>query len=460
METFDVLVIGSGSGMHIVENALMEDMTVALVEMGPLGGTCLNRGCIPSKMIIYPMDVVQMIRGAEKLGIKARIDSIDFKFIMRRMRELIENDRHQIEEGVENTPNLKLFRGRGEFVSDYTLSVSSGDLVKAENIFIVSGARTLIPPIKGLDKIEYLTSENIWNMEEPPKSMVIVGGGFVGVEFAHFFSTMGAEVTLISKSPKLVKDAEPEISDLLLKLMRRSMKVETGLEAVEVERKNNLINIKAIDTINGSVKTFSAEALFIASGRKPNSDIIRPEKTGVETNEKGFVIVDDYFRTSKERIWSFGDVIGKAMFKHVANYEAEIVWNNFIGRKMLKVDYDKIPYAVYSYPQIASVGLTEKKAKERGYKFLVGEYYYKDTARGAAMAVEDGFVKVLIDENTRKLLGCHIIGPYAPEIIQEAITVMNCEGGTYFPIVRSMHIHPCMSEVLQFAFTNLHRHEH
>lgn len=460
METFDVLVIGSGAGMHIAERALMEGMTVALVEMGPLGGTCLNRGCIPSKMVIYPMDVVQMIREAGKLGINARVDTIDFKFIMKRMRELIEKDRQYIEEGVEKTRNLRLFKGRGEFESDYTLRVSSGEVIKADNIFIASGARTLIPPIKGIENIEYLTSENIWSIEEPPRSILIIGGGFVGVEFAHFFSTIGTRVTLISRSRRLLKNAEPEISELLLRSMRRRMRIETGLEVIEVEKEGDLINFKAVDVSGGELRTFSTDSLLIASGRRPNSDILKVEKTGVETDERGFIVVDEYFRTSRERIWAFGDAIGRAMFRHVANYEAGIVWNNFIEKNMLKMDYDKIPYAVYGYPQVASVGLTEKTAKDRGYNVLVGQYYYEDTARGAAMAVEEGFVKVLVDGETGKLLGCHIVGPYAPEIIQEAITVMNCGDGSYLPIVRSMHIHPCMSEVLQFAFGNLHSHRH
>jgi len=459
MKHFDVLVIGSGSGMHIVENALIEGMSVALVEMGLLGGTCLNRGCIPSKILIYPADVLQLIRHAEKLGIKARVESVDFGFIMRRMRFLVERDRSQIERGVANTTDLAFYHERAEFTGDHTLLTASGESLQAENIFIVSGARTFMPPIKGLEKISFLTSENIWEINELPKSIIIVGGGFVGVEFAHFFSTMGSDVTLVSRNPRLVKETEPEISELLANVMRRSMNVATGLEASEVEQKGSLKELNAVDLKTGSKYTFSAEAVLIASGRRSNADLLKPERTGVKLDERGYIRVNEYLETDKGRIWAFGDAIGKAMFKHTANYEAGIAWNNFRSRHKVPMRYDAVPYAVFGNPQIASVGLTEREARAKGFDVMVGMQDYKDTAKGDAMGVEEGFAKVIVDAKSGRILGGHVIGPYAPEIIQEVISVMSCKDGSYFPISQAMHIHPAMSEVVQFAFGNLHRHE-
>ena len=434
-------------------------MSVALVEMGPLGGTCLNRGCIPSKILIYPADVIQTIRHAEKLGIKAFIESVDFGFIMKRMRYLVERDRSEMERGVARTRNLTFYHEQAEFVSDYKVRTKSGDAFEADNIFIASGARSLIPPIKGLDRVDYLTSENVWDIDKLPKSMIIVGGGLVGVEFAHFFSTMGTDVTIVSRSPSLIKETEPEVSELLATVMRRSMDVAVGLEVDEVEDRGSQVELRAKDLKTGSQYKFTAEALFIASGRMSNADILRPERTGVSLDDRGYVKVNEYLQTSKDRIWAFGDAIGDAMFKHAANYEAGIAWYNFRSRQKIPMRYNVIPYAVFGNPQIASVGLTEREAKERGFDVLVGMYEYRDTAKGDSMALEEGFAKVIVDRKTGKILGGHVIGPYAPEIIQEVVNAMNSNDGSYTQITQSMHIHPAMSEVIEFAFGNLHRHE-
>lgn len=362
-----------------------------------------------------------------------------------------------MEEGVRRAEGLTFYNAVGEFIDDYTMSVS-GEKIRAENIFIVSGSRSLIPPIKGLEKIDYLTTENVWQLEEAPESIIFIGGGYVAVEFSHFFSSIGSKVTVISRSPRILKNAEPEISKLLENAMRRRMKVYTGLEAVEVNRRGSMKSLTAREVETGRKLKFSTEAIFIASGRRSNADLLRPERTGVELDERGYIKVNEYLETSKERVWAFGDAIGKHMFKHVANYEAGIAWHNFIHPHKIPVDYSSVPYAVFGDPQVASVGLTEAEARRRGYEILVGRYDYRDTAKGEAMDAEEGFVKVIIDAKRGRILGTHIIGPLAPELIQEVINVMNCGDGSYRPIMWSMHIHPALSEVVQFAFNNLHRH--
>ena len=460
MKQFDVLVIGSGSGMSIANRALMNGLTVALVESGPLGGTCLNRGCIPSKMVIYPADVINLIRESKKFGIKTNIESIDFRFVMDRTRHFIEEDRSQMENGIGDVPGLTFYNDVGEFISDYTMRVS-GETIKSENVFIVSGSRPNIPAIKSLENVEYLTSVNVWDVNEVPRSMVFIGGGYIAVEFAHFFSSFGSNVTIISRSQCLVKRSEPEVSKFLKRTMEKRMTIVTGFEAVEVVEKGGLKEVIAVNLKTGEVHTFSAESLFISSGRRSNSDLLKPERTGVELDDKGFVVVNKFLETSKERIWAFGDAIGKYMFKHVANYEAGIAWHNFSykGHK-IPVNYSSVPYGVFSYPQIASVGITEKEAQEKGYNVLVGRQELKETAKGAAMD-EEGFVKVIVEEKTGKILGGHIVGPYAPTIIQEIINAMNSGDGSYSPIMQAMHIHPALSEVVQFAFYNLHKpHKH
>jgi len=454
MEKFDVLVIGAGSGMIVASNAVANGLKTAVVESGPMGGTCVNRGCIPSKMLIYPADVVAIIQEAESINVNATINSIDFEKIMKRMRSFVTDDSQRQAEAVEATPNLTWFKDVGEFISNYTMKV--GDhVIKADRIFIVSGARPGIPPIKGIDNVDYLTSDTVLELKKPPKSMVIIGGGYIAAEYGHFFSSIGSDVTIVQRNVRLLPEEEPEISELLKEEMEKRMKIFTNYDAIEVKEKNGFKTVTARNRENGNLKEFSAEALLIAAGRFPNSDLLKPEKTGVELDENGYVKVNEYLETQKKNVWAFGDAIGKQMFKHVANYEAEIAWHNAVHEHKVKVDYSAAPHAVFTHPQIASVGLKEAEAKQKGYKILVGKAYYKDTALGVAMGEPKGFVKVIVEERTGKILGGHIIGPFASILIQEIINAMVSGDKTFFPIIRGMHIHPAMPEVVQDALGNL-----
>jgi len=454
MEKFDVLVIGSGSGMNIASNTVASGLKTAVVESGSIGGTCVNRGCIPSKMLIYPADVVATIRESEKLGVDATIKSIDFRKIMRRMHEVVTEDTQKQAKAVEATPNMTWFKQVGEFVSDYTMKVGN-NTIKAERIFIVSGARPRIPPIKGIENVDYLTSDTVLELETPPKTMIIIGGGYIAAEYGHFFSSIGTKVTIVQRSSRLLPEEEPEISDLLKEEMKKRIEIFTNYETVEVKEKSGVKTVIARTRDNGTFKEFSVEALLIAAGRVSNSDILKPEKTGVELDERGYVKVNEYLETGKNNIWAFGDAIGKQMFKHVANYEAEVAWHNALHDHKVKMDYSAAPHAVFTHPQIASVGLKEAEAKQQGYNRLVGKAFYKDTAMGLAMGEPKGFVKVLVDQKTGKILGAHIIGPFASMLIQEIINVMVSESKNFLPIIRAMHIHPAMSEVVQRAFGNL-----
>ena len=454
MEEFDVLVIGAGSGMIVASNAIANGLKTAVVESGPMGGTCVNRGCIPSKMLIYPADVVAMIHEATNVNVNATINSIGFERIMNRMRQFVTEDSQHQAVSVEATPNLTWFKDIGAFISDYTMKVGE-HVVKADRIFIVSGARPGIPPIKGIDDVNYLTSDTVLELKNPPKSMIIIGGGYIAAECSHFFSSMGTEVTIVQRNPRLLPEEEPEVSDLLKEEMDKRMKIFTNYEAVEVEEKYGVKTVKARNRETGNLKKFSAEALLIAAGRVPNSDLLKPEKTGVELDERGYVKVNEYLETGKKNIWAFGDAIGKEMFKHVANYEAEIAWHNAIHDHKVEMNYSAAPHAVFAHPQVASVGLKEAEAKQKGYKILVGKAFYKDTALGAAMGEPNGFVKVIVEQASGKILGGHIIGPFASILIQEIINAMASGDKAFLSIIRAMHIHPAMPEVVQKAFGNL-----
>lgn len=454
MEKFDVLVIGSGSGMIVAANAVDKGQRTALVETGPMGGTCLNRGCVPSKMLIYPADVVAMIHESEKLGIRARVDSIDFRGIMERMHKVVKDDVDRQARAVQADSRISWFKDMGEFVSDYTLK--TGDhMIKADKIFIVSGARADVPLLEGIGDVSYLTSDTVLDLEELPRSMVIIGGGYIAAEYGHFFSSLGTDVTIVQRSPRILPDEEPEISQLVTEEMEKRMKVFTDLEATEVREKGSQKTVVARSRVDGQIKEFSAEVLLIAAGRVPNSDILKPERTGVELDKRGYVKVNQFLETSKKNIFAFGDAIGKQMFKHVANYEAAIAWHNSSHDHKVEVDYTAAPHAVFTHPQVASVGLKEAEAVRSGHKILVGRAYYKDTAQGAAMAEPRGFVKVIVERKTGRVLGAHIVGPYASILIQEIINAMAVGEGNFLSVVRGMHIHPAMSEVVQNAFGSL-----
>jgi len=454
MERFDVLVIGSGSGMIVASTAVDQGFKTAIVDSGPMGGTCLNRGCVPSKMLIYPADVVTILKEAQRLGVNAIVNSVDFKNIMERTHKLVNGDSGTQARAVKNTPELTWFNEGGEFTSDYTMQIGE-HTISAEMIFIVSGARPGIPPVKGIEKVDYLTSDTVLELETPPKSIMIIGGGYIGVEYGHFFSGIGTKTTIIQRPFKIVPDEEPEISDLLKRELELRMEIHTNHEVVEVKEEGDVKILVARNREDGTLKEFSAETLMIAAGRVPNSDLLKPEKTGVQLDERGYVKVNEYLETSKKNIWAFGDAIGKEMFKHVANYEASVAWHNAVHDHKVKMEYSAAPHAVFTRPQVASVGLKEAEAKQQGTKILVGKAFYRDTAMGGAMGEPEGFVKVIVEMETGKILGGHIIGAEASILIQEIVNAMITENKTYAPIVRAMHIHPALSEVVQQAFGNL-----
>jgi len=458
MEQFDFLVVGSGSGMLIASAAVEQGFKVALIEQGKMGGTCINVGCVPSKMLIYPADVLATIGEAKKIGINSTVNSVDFNNIMVRMHELVNQDSGQQTAAVEATPNLKWFRETGEFTSDYTMQVGT-NMITAKVIFIVSGARTTTPLIRGIENVGYLTSDTVLELQTQPKSIVIVGGGYIGVEYGHFFSAIGTKTTIIQRPYRVVPDEEPEISDLLKTELGKRIEIYTGYEALEAKQEGTQKIIVAKNRQDGSIKEFSAEAIMVATGRVSNAYTLKPEKTGVKLNEQGFIKVDEYLETTKKNIFALGDAIGKQMFKHVANHEAGIAWHNSIHDHKAKMNFSAAPHAIFTHPQVASVGLKEDEAR-REHKVLVGIALYKDTAMGAALAFPEGFVKVIVEAETNKILGAHIIGPEASVLIQEIVNAMVSEKGDYGPIARGMHIHPALNEVVQNAFGNLHYHEH
>jgi dihydrolipoamide dehydrogenase len=327
MKEYDVIVIGSGCGMNIIEEALAHDLSVALVDKGPIGGTCANLGCIPSKMLIFAADRITEIQEAGKLGIETQIKNIDFNFIMERMRKSVRENREHMRRGITETKNLGFYEGEGYFVSDYTIEVN-GEKIKSNKIFIASGSRPLIPPIKGLHDVDFLTNETVLQLKERPESIIIVGGGYVAVEYGHFLAAMGTKVTILEMADRLVLAEEPEIAEVLNNELGRRMNVYTNVRAEDVQGNELGVNVTTTDAKSGAKKDFKAQRILMAVGRRSNADLLRVRNTGVEVDKRGFVMVNEYLETSKKNIFAVGDINGKQMFTHVANAEASVAADN------------------------------------------------------------------------------------------------------------------------------------
>ena len=454
MKKYDVVVIGSGCGMNIVDEALGHGLKVALVDKGPVGGTCANLGCIPSKMLIFAADRIAEIQEAGKLGIKAGITNVDFGFIMRRMRKRVKDSQIYIRHGLADAKGLAFYEGEGHFTGEYTLEVN-GEEIRGDKIFIASGSRVMIPPIKGLDGVDYLTNESVLQLKEKPASLIIIGGGYVAVEYGHFFAAMGTRVTMLEMADRLVLAEEPEIAELLRKELGRRLDIHTGVQAEAVKGSARGVTVTVKDLKTGDKQRFTAQRIMVAAGRRSNADLLKLENTGVKLNRRGFIKVNRQLETSQKNIYAVGDANGQQMFTHVANAEAAVAADNAIHGSKLKMDYGAAPHAVYSHPQIAAVGMTEAAAKNIG-PVLVGRAKYSDVAKGDAMMEENGFAKAVVAADSGKLLGFHIIGPYAPMLIQEVTNAM-ASGGGAGQIQASMHIHPALSELIPTAFENLEK---
>jgi mycothione reductase len=453
MKQYDVIVIGSGSGMNIVEEALAHGMKVALVDKGPLGGTCPNNGCIPSKILIYTADRIVDIQESARFGIQVEINNIDFPSVMKRMRENLRANREQIRKNVNALEGLDYYEGAGRFIDEYTLEVS-GEQIKGDKIFIAAGSRPLIPLLKGLNSVPYLTNETVLDLTERPESLLIIGGGYIAVEYGHFFAAMGTQVTILEMADRLILPEESEISVLLKDELLKRMAVYTGVRAEEIKKSAVGITVVVNDTADGTKKEFNAQKLLVAVGRVSNADTLNLDKTGVSMDKRGFIVVNEFLETEHQNIYAAGDVIGRMMFTHVANMESSVAGHNGIHGNSMKMDYSAAPYAVYSHPQIASVGLTEAAARKIGRKILVGRARYAEVAQGEAMLERDSFAKVIVDAKTKKIIGFHVIGPFAPIIIQEVITNM-ASGGKISHIESAMHIHPAIPELVLKTFANL-----
>lgn len=458
MEKYDLIVIGSGSGLDVANAAAASDMRVCIIEKGALGGTCLNRGCIPSKIIIHSADVAMTIRRAADFGIHVGNMEVDFAAITTRASRIVDEDSAGIEEALlHHVENPHLVQGEAQFTAEKTLRVGNKTL-KADRILIATGARPHVPEIAGLQESGFITSDEALRLQEQPGELIILGGGFIAAELGHFFGALGTRVKVIHRRPLLLRHEDTDIAAKFTDVFRRYHDVTTNVTPVEVRRSGNRIIVTTEDNRTGERREIDGDTLLVATGRVPNTDTLNLGSTGVQVNDAGFVQVDEYLETNTKGIYALGDVVGRYLYKHNANHEAQYAyWNMVLGHRV-PVDYSAMPHAVFSYPQVAGVGLTEQQCAARKIAYSVGHHRYADTGMGSALQEEDGFVKLLVERENGKILGCHITGPEAATLIQEAVVAMQSGKGTLGNILHAIHVHPALPEVIARAASSLHQH--
>ncbi|HLC48667.1 MAG TPA: dihydrolipoyl dehydrogenase [Candidatus Norongarragalinales archaeon] len=452
MKKFDLIVIGAGSGLDVAAQAALHGWKIAVVEKGPMGGTCLNRGCIPSKILLHSADVAEIIGNSGKFGVRKEGKlNVDFRSIISRASRIVDEDARGIEKAIRMNPNYTLYKSEGKFIGRKIIKVGTEEITSGR-IVISAGTRPAVPKIEGLENSGYLTSDEALRLESQPRSMIIIGGGYIAAEMAHFFGALGTEITIVESADRLLASADAEISRRFTAEAARKYNVLTGFSAQRVQRKGKMVKLIALNLKTGRRKSISAESILTAAGRVPNSDLLDASRCGLALNERGYIRTNEFLETNVYGIWAFGDIAGKYLFKHSANLEANYI-NQYLfsGGHKHPVDYHAMPWAVFSSPQVAGVGKTEEQLKAEGAKYAVGRYEYGRTAMGLALQ-EEGLVKALVERKTGKILGCFIIGPEASILIHEVVVAMKSGDGSLAAIRDAVHAHPALSEVVQRAF--------
>ena len=454
MTHYDLAIIGTGSGNSIV-NEKFRDQRVALLEKGTFGGTCLNVGCIPTKMFVYPADLAHTAAHGDRLGVDLNLDKVRWAEIRDRIFRRIDpisvagrNWR------VESNENVTVYEAHARFTGLRELDTGTGETITADQIVVATGSRAVVPPIEGLDEVEHHTSDTIMRIDELPRRLAIIGGGFVAAEFAHVFGAFGTEVTVINRSGALLREEDRDVTERFTELAQERWDVRLDTVVTKVERYDGRTRLHL--SRDGESSTLDVDALLIATGRRSNSDGLDLHNTGVEVDAHGLVVVDDYQRTNVDGIWALGDVSNRYQLKHVSNHEARVIQHNLLHpHDQVRADHSYVPSAVFTYPHIASVGLTEQEAEAQGARFVSARQAFGDTAYGWAMEDTTGFAKVLADPETGLLLGAHILGPQASNLIQPLIQAMNF-GQTAHDVAREQYwIHPALSEVVENVLLGL-----
>jgi len=453
----NMVVIGAGSaGLVSSYIAAAVKAKVTLVEKHKMGGDCLNTGCVPSKALIKAARTVNDIHKAKDLGIHVAEPTIDFPAVMERVRQVIRDI--EPHDSVERYSSLGVdcLQGEAKIISPWEVSVD-GKTITTRNIVIATGARPFVPPIPGLDQLDYLTSDNLWGINELPKRLLVLGGGPVGCELAQAFSRLGSKVTIVMRRSHLMPREDEDVSEFVRrKFIEEGIEVLTDHQPVsfEIREGENTVLLETTDksTDENKTKEVSFDKVLVALGRKANTEKLGLENLDIELNPNGTVTVDEYLRSRYPNIYACGDVAGPYQFTHTASHQAwYVAVNALFGRfKKFKVDYSVVPWATFTDPEVAHVGLSEADARAKGIPYEITKYGIDDLDRAIADNTAEGFVKVLTVPGKDKILGATIVGYHAGDLLTEFVTAMK-QGLGLKKILGTIHSYPTISEANKFA---------
>ncbi|MBD29464.1 MAG: mycothione reductase [Acidimicrobiaceae bacterium] len=445
MKEFDLIIIGTGSGNTIITPEF-DDLSIAIVEKGTFGGTCLNRGCIPSKMLIYVADLVTEIARSRELGITTVDHLVNWRQIQQRIFGRIDPIANAGETYRHSLSNVTVFNGEGSFVSVNEIIIGD-EIIRGKQIVIATGATPVLPKIAGLSNVEHHTSDTIMRIPELPSRLAIIGGGYIATELAHVFSSFGCEVVMLVRGNTLLPNEDISIQERFTQAFREKVDLRLETTVSELQQNSNGIQISFESEI---INSLEVDTLLLATGRLPDLDSLNVKAANIETKD-GYIVTDQCMRTTADNIWALGDVTNPAQLKHTANAEAKVISHNLISENLKEIDLDPIPHAIFSNPQVASVGSTEQILKATGIRYVTAIEEYSDVAYGWAMEETTGMCKVIADPRSGLLLGAHILGPQASTLIHQLIQGMKF-GQTVAELASGfLYVHPALNEVVENA---------
>lgn len=448
MEKFDIAVIGSGPGGYVAAvRASQLGFKTVCIEKDKVGGICLNWGCIPTKALLKNAEILNHIKHSSNFGINISNYEVDFEKVIKRSRSVAE----RLSKGVEilfKKNNITKISGTAKIISNNKIEIindNSSQVIEVNKIIIATGARSKSIPGISFDCERIISSKEALILNKLPKEMVIVGAGAIGVEFAYFYNTYGTKVTLIEMMPQILPVEDAEVSKQLeISLKKQGIKILTSAKVNKLET-NDIGILAEVETTKG-IERIEAEKALIAIGVQPNIEGIGIENIGIELN-RGFIKVDNNYKTNIDNVYAIGDVIGPPLLAHKASAEAINCIEKIAGKNHANIDYSSIPGCTFSSPQVGSIGLTEEKAKEKGINYIVGKFPYSGNGKAIANADTEGFVKLIIDKDTDEIVGGHIIGYDAAELLAE-ISIAKSNKLKAKDIIKSIHSHPTLSEMI------------
>jgi pyruvate/2-oxoglutarate dehydrogenase complex dihydrolipoamide dehydrogenase (E3) component len=444
---FDAIVIGTGqAGPALAARLSAASMTVAVIERKQFGGTCVNTGCIPTKTLVASAYTAHLARRAGEYGVNTGGQiSVDMKRVKARKDEISGKSNKGVESWLRGLKNTVVYQGHGRFESARTVRVN-GDVLEADKIFINVGGRALVPPMPGLDQVRYLTNSSMMDVDFLPEHLIVIGGSYIGLEFAQMYRRFGARVTIVEKAARLIAREDEDVSQAVKQILEKEdVQVRLKAECMTV-RKNGERIVVGLDCAEAS-REVEGSHLLLAVGRVPNTDDLGLEKAGVEIDNAGYIKVDDYLRTNVPGIWGLGDCNRKGAFTHTSYNDYEIVAANLLDNDPRKVTDRIATYALFTDPPLGRAGMTEAEVRASGRKALVGTRPMARVGRAVEKGETEGFMKVIVDAETKQILGAAILGVTGDEVVHLLLDVMYAKA-PYTTVSRAMHIHPTVSELV------------